>query len=192
MLTTDNRQQNSLQRLCNVTFLLVFSGFFFPFQLAASEFIQPKLLTEEKTQLERFLGDMQAILAQPTKVEGYIIDSNPASSNVQEENKLGGYPVVKGPVALTPEQVKKAQAVLLNEKSYYWGRLAKKCLLVPVVALRFLKGNQEVSILFSTYCDLWSFAYQDKLATKDYAPAAKEVNRLLSIVFPEEFSNQTQ
>ncbi|EDN70077.1 secreted protein [Beggiatoa sp. PS] len=153
---------------------------------------QPKPPADEKAQLESFLGEMKAILAQPTKVEGYIVESKPASPDVPEESNLGGYPVLKEPVALTPEQIKTAQALLLNEKSYYWGRFAKKCLLAPQAALRFLKGDQEVSILFSTSCDLWSFVYQDKLATKDYAPAAEEVNRFLSIVFPEDFPNQTQ
>jgi len=111
--------------------------------------------------------------------------------DVPEESKLGGYPVLNGPVNLKPEQVKAIQTLVLNENSYFWGP-AKKCLLAPSAALRFIKGNQEVSILFSDYCDLWSFAYQNKLGTKDYAPAADQVKRLLTELFPVEFPAKPQ
>jgi hypothetical protein len=147
---------------------------------------QPKA-DDTKAQLDKFLGEMKPILEQASKVEAYLVGSEPAKPEVPEESRLGGYPVLSPPVTLKPEQVKAIQAIVLDGNSYFWGPPVKKCLLAPSAALRFIKGNKEVSILLSDYCDLWSFAYQNKLETIDYAPSASKVERLLTELFPKEF-----
>jgi hypothetical protein len=148
---------------------------------------QPKPPADTKAQLDKFLGEMKPILEQASKVEAYLVGSEPAKPEVPEESRLGGYPVLSPPVTLKPEQVKAIQAIVLDGNSYFWGPPVKKCLLAPSAALRFIKGNKEVSILLSDYCDLWSFAYQNKLETTDYAPSASKVERLLTELFPKEF-----
>jgi hypothetical protein len=140
--------------------------------------------------LDDFLGEMKPILEGVTKVEAYLVGAQPAGEDVQAESQLGGYPVLKEPVVLSAEQLKQAQTLVLDEKSYFWGPLHKKCMLAPKVAFRFIKGNEEVSVLFSTYCNMWTFAYQDKLNTQDYAPVAEAVNKLLSTLFPAESTTQ--
>jgi len=139
-----------------------------------------------------FLGEMKPILEKATKAEAYLVGAQPVGEEVPDESQLGGYQVLKEPVVLTAELLKQAQALVLDEKSYFWGPPHKKCMLAPKVALRFIKGNEEVSVLFSTYCNMWSFIYQDKLNTQDYAPAAEVINKLLSTLFPDEFSTPTQ
>lgn len=141
---------------------------------------------DNQPKLEQFLGEMKAIFEKPSKVEGYLVGSEPAAPQVPEESKIGGYPVRKGPVNLTPEQAQAIQAFVLDANSYFWGPPTKKCVLAPQVALRFIKGTQEVSILFSDYCGLWSFVNQNKLlATKDYAPKVAEINGFLkTLSFP--------
>jgi hypothetical protein len=151
----------------------------------------PKPPVTPKTALEEFLGPMLPILAGAEKVEGYIVAPDLADASVPEKSKLAGYAVLKGPVIPTETQVKTVQALLLDEKSYFWG-LAKKCLLHPDAALRFLKGSEEVVILLSTECTMWTFAYQGKLNTQDYANKKKEVGDLLTSLFPQDFPTATQ
>ncbi len=132
--------------------------------------------------LEAFLGAMKPILATPSKVEGYVVESEIAPE-VPAESKIGGFPVKQGPIALTAEQIKQFQALVLDEKSYFWGP-AKKCLLQPKEVLRFIKGNEEVSVLFSTYCSMWSFVYQGRLKNQDYAQVEKGMSDFLTSAFP--------
>jgi hypothetical protein len=140
--------------------------------------------------LDAFLGGMKPILEKATKVEAYLINPKKPSESVPEENQLGGYLVQEGPVVLGADQLKQIKNLVLSEKSYFWGPPHKKCLIVPIVALRFIKAKEEVSVLLSTYCNMWTFAYQGKADTRDYAPVAGAVNQLLSTLFPTEFSNQ--
>lgn len=102
----------------------------------------PKPPATPKTALEEFLGPMLPILAGAEKLEGYIVAPELADASVPEKSKLAGYAVLKGPVIPTETQVKTVQALLLDEKSYFWG-LAKKCLLHPDAALRFLKERNN-------------------------------------------------
>ncbi len=146
---------------------------------------------DKKAELNKFFGEMKPLLAEAQKVEAYLIGPELADASVPEESKLAGYPVLKEPVVLTESQVKVFQALLLDEKSYFWGP-AQKCLLYPHAALRFLKGEAEIVVLLSTKCKLWSFAYQGKLKTKDYSPVGKTVGEFLTTLFPKEFPAETQ
>lgn len=153
---------------------------------------QPKPPEDDhQAELGKFLGDMKPILAEAQKVEVYLVGPELADASVPEKSKLAGYLVLKAPVIPTEAQVKTVQALLLDEKSYFWGP-AQKCLLHPDAALRFIKGETEVSILLSTECQLWSFAYQGKLKTKDYSPVGKTVGEFLTALFPKEFPAETR
>lgn len=143
---------------------------------------QPQPPAPKPAPLEAFLGAMKPILATPSKVEGYVVEPEIAPE-VPEESKIGGFPVKQGPITLTAEQIKNIQALVLDEKSYFWGP-AKKCLLQPKEVLRFIQGNEEVSVLFSTYCSMWSFVYQGRLKNQDYARVEKDMGELLTSVFP--------
>jgi hypothetical protein len=137
---------------------------------------------DSKTKLDQFLGAMKPILAEATKVEAYLVEPE-INPTISEDSKLGGFPVKKGPVNLTAEQMKALKTLVLDEKSYFWGAV-KKCIIRPEVALRFLKGNEEVSILFSPYCKVWTFVHQKKQANQDYALVKKSVEDLLNSLFP--------
>ncbi len=150
----------------------------------------PKADAKSNEKLDAFLGGMKPILEKATKVEAYLINPQKPNENVPEENQLGGYLVREGPVVLNAEQLKQVKTLVLSEQSYFWGPPHKKCLIVPIVALRFIKVKEEVSVLLSTYCNMWTFAHQGKTDTQDYAPIAGTVNQLLSKLFPTEFSEQ--
>jgi len=127
---------------------------------------------------------MRSILEQAKKVEAYLIASQLATQNIPEESVLAGYPVTQGPVTLNAEQIKQAKSLVLNQQNYFWGPPRKKCLVAPEIALRFIHETQEVSVLLSTYCNLWTFAYQNAVKTQDYEPSVEMVNQLIAVLFP--------
>jgi len=144
----------------------------------------PKANPKSDDQLNSFLGDMRSILEQAKKVEAYLIASQLATQNIPEESVLAGYPVTQGPVTLNAEQIKQAKSLVLNQQNYFWGPPRKKCLVAPEIALRFIHETQEVSVLLSTYCNLWTFAYQNAVKTQDYEPSVEMVNQLIAVLFP--------
>jgi len=146
-----------------------------------------KVETKSKEKLNAFLGEMKPTLEKATKIEAYLLHPTKEGDSTPEESQLGGYPVRGGPKVLTVEQQKQLKTLVLSESSYFWGPPHKKCLVAPVVALRFIKGNTEVSILLSMYCDMWTFIHQSKTDTQDYTPIAGQVDQLVSKLFPTEF-----
>jgi hypothetical protein len=133
--------------------------------------------------LESFLGPMKPILMSPNRVESFIVGAEIADASVPAESQLGGFPILELGPELTPEQLKQLQTIVLDDKNYVWQR-TKKCLFRPEVGLRFIKGAEETAVLLSTWCNIWSFSYQDQEKTKDFDPAAKKITALLKSIFP--------
>jgi hypothetical protein len=133
--------------------------------------------------LESFLGPMKPILMSPNRVESFIVGAEIADASVPAESQLGRFPILELGPELTPEQLKQLQTIVLDDKNYVWQR-AKKCLFRPEVGLRFIKGAEETALLLSTWCNIWSFSYQDQEKTKDFDPAAEKITALLKSIFP--------
>lgn len=145
-----------------------------------------KVAPKSGEKLKAFLGDMKPTLETATKIEVYQVGSQLAGEGIPEESQLGGYPVLKEPTVLSAEQLKHVKALVLDDKSYFWGPPHKKCLIAPSVGFRFIKGSKEVAVLLSTYCNQWTFVYEGKnMGTQDYAPSAKVIDELLVALFPD-------
>lgn len=139
--------------------------------------------TPKSSLLDGFLGPMKPLLMSPDQIESFIVGPEIADTSVPAESQLGGFPILELGPRLTPEQVKQLQTIVLDDKSYRW-QMTKKCLFRPEVGLRFIKESQEIALLLSTWCNIWSFSYQDQEKTKDFDPAAEKITTLLKSIFP--------
>ena len=123
------------------------------------------------------------ILTHPAKAEAFRIE--PRSARPDEE-RLGDYPVVRGPVTLSAEDTAALSALLLDPDTYDW-HSAKGCEFRPGVGLRLHREASRVEIALCFECDeLVIYRYGRRVGVEDFDSARLRLVALVRRLFPED------
>ncbi|RKZ91561.1 MAG: hypothetical protein DRR19_06845 [Candidatus Parabeggiatoa sp. nov. 1] len=133
--------------------------------------------------VQRFFGEAVInILANPERVESFRV-AYLKKSNTPLKKKVAGYPVLAQGPTLNDTQLKQFQSLVFSEKSYIF-EADKRCMFFPDFGLRFVKGDKQVEILLSFYCDILLFAHEGKEKLEDCDPISKALGELRDALFP--------
>ena len=64
--------------------------------------------------------------------------------------------------------------------------MAKACMFMPGVALRFVDGDEEMVVLLCFSCDEWGFHFDGKTRIEDNDGARSHLVRLARELFPDD------
>lgn len=127
-----------------------------------------------------------AVLAAPEKAEAWRTTAPFALKGEKEgQAKLQDYLVLRGPVAVDTE-VADEMAAILRRDIYEWD-VAKGCEPIPGVAVRFVRGTDEVLVFFCFECDiLLTYFNGQRVGGEDFDRAHRVLANLARRIFPDD------
>lgn len=149
-----------------------------------------KHLSDEITQLIKTVEKVEAFVVLPD-----LEKPGAENSDIPKEHRIVGYLMKeKGKTKdLTNAQIKKLQNWLLSDKSYIFESTGKRCLFSPKIALRLIRRDEKLDLLFSFGCEMWLFAHQsNKPIIFDFSPITDELKAFRIEVFPPSLINGSE
>ena len=133
--------------------------------------------------VETLIGG-QDVYDAPQRVIPVLVNQEPGSGEKTEN--LEGYAITKKGGLLTPEQIKRLQAVIFNAATYDFV-VQKRCVFNPYIGFIFEKSGKQAHALFCFSCDEVSYGRDGKQGNiEDFDPARKEILALARELFPRD------
>jgi hypothetical protein len=122
-----------------------------------------------------------SVLKHPDRIDAFRIDK-PKDRRIWSTAGLADYPILNGPIVVSPPVAQQLIDTLQNRNSYLWN-VRKACIPLPGVRLDFVRGSDRLSVLLCFECDMVENFLNGKLvggANTDNArsPLVREVKRL--------------
>jgi hypothetical protein len=131
-----------------------------------------------------------AIMNHADRVEAYRIDM-PADRNTWSTAGLADYPILKGPLPVSPSDIETILTTFGDRESYDWQK-RKACIFVPGVRLDFVRSDDRLSVLICFDCDMITSYLNGKIVggsnTDKCRPA---LVRLAKSLFPDDAKIQS-
>lgn len=133
--------------------------------------------------VEALIGG-QDVYDAPQRVVPVLVNQEPGSGEKSEN--LEGYAIENKGKLLSPEQIKRLQAVIFNAATYDFN-VQKRCVFNPYIGFIFEKSGKQAHALFCFSCDEVSFGREGKQGNlEDFDPARKEILALARELFPRD------
>ncbi len=148
--------------------------------------IAEKVVSESAVQetIENILSaEIVDVLKSPKIAESYRVQPS-MDFSVSDKRKLGGFRIIENGPALTQEQIKQFQTIVLDTNQYSLDQI-KKCPFRPELGFLFEKDGKRVEFLLSMGCDKY-LVVQDKVEKQgDYHNSARQpLLELRNALFP--------
>lgn len=132
-------------------------------------------------QVEKLLGGKD-IYADPQRVVPVLVNSEQDPGAKKE--KLEGFVIKRKGKLLTPEQIKRLQAVVFDAETYDF-KDTKRCLFVPYIGFIFEKSGKQAHALFCFTCNEVSYGRGGAQGNlEDFDAKRREVLALARELFP--------
>jgi hypothetical protein len=125
-----------------------------------------------------------AVVGHPKKVEAFRIGPLP-HGHAWDDVPISDYPVIAGPVGLSPEIATNASAVLLSPSTYVWDS-DKSCIPAYGVRLSFIQDTDRVDVLLCFECDMLLVGRGDVLGGEDFDNGRLTLVRAAKAAFPDD------
>ncbi|HMV35621.1 MAG TPA: hypothetical protein PKD60_07000 [Turneriella sp.] len=134
-------------------------------------------------QVDKLLGGRD-IYADPQRVVPVLVNSE-QDSGAKKEN-LEGYVIKRKGKLLSPEQIKKLQAVIFDANTYDF-KHSKRCMFVPYIGFIFEKSGKQAHALFCFTCNEVSFGRGGAQGNlEDFDAKRREILQLARELFPDD------
>ncbi|MBI3879957.1 MAG: hypothetical protein HY301_07810 [Verrucomicrobia bacterium] len=118
-----------------------------------------------------------AVIGEPTQVRAWLLrpqESGPFPARAED------YPILEGPVVLSPQLATNASRILLATDSYAWAK-KKMCLINYGVRLEFVRGVDSMNVLLCFDCEELRFFGG---GSENFDPARPALATLVMTAFP--------
>lgn len=123
--------------------------------------------------------EAQAVVAKPMKVQAYRLDDDSVTKPTVKDYKM-----IAGPEAVDDALAKSLSQLLLDEKSYSWGR-GKACDPLFGVRLEFVQGDKATDVFFCFECDILQvYANGKPVGSADFDNVRPQLVKLMQKIFP--------
>lgn len=145
---------------------------------------------QSNAELRRIFGGSAgwSLLKDADRVEAYRIGELPNLHQSDSISKaaVGDYPIISGPIAVSPADIDTLRSTLQDHESYI-RKTAKKCMPTPGIRLDFIRGGERLSVLLCFECDMLLNYLNEKLVGgEDFDNARPILVRTARSLFPDD------
>ena len=146
----------------------------------------PKETQQIDKKIKIFLGkDIINIVLNAEKIEAFHL-------NEWEKDKTATgfhhFKVIEKVANLSAKQRKSLLNIILQENSYVFSDIIKRCEFGPNLGFKFVKVNSSSSLLIALNCDMLRYLYAEKVLKADCDLAHNDFVKLGNNIFPNSFN----
>ena len=135
-------------------------------------------------------ADSRAVVENPERVQIYRL--TPLADEQAYSDQIADYPVASGPFNVSDGAAAEIAEAILSPGTYYWGSEAKACAPQFGVRVAFIRGTEQVDVLFCFECRILCVGHGGTLVGSgsfDYAPP--ELLAAVKRLFPDDAEIQS-